>query len=131
MALVSLPHAPMVGFKRNKLDVVRGKYNEWEVSAILPSGAAIDLTGATVHWTVWGRRKVNEQELTYWDPVLDLTSDDPSVTVTDAAGGLLTLSLTREQTEALDPILYWYDLWYEESGKRVDLIQKAEFRVAE
>lgn len=121
----------MIGFKRNELSVVRGKYNEWEISAVQPSGAAIDLTGITVHFTVWGKKRVWEQEVTYWDPLIDVTSDDPSVDVTDPANGLLKIKLTREQTEAIDPGLYWYDLWYEAAGLRVDLIQKAEFRVQE
>jgi len=131
MAMVSLPHDPMIGFKRNKLDVVRGKYNEWAIEAILSSGAPIDLTGAVVHFTVWSKRKVREQELTYWDPIIDVSSNDPEVDVTDPAAGLLSIKLDRTTTEAIDPALYFYDLWYEESGLRIDLIQKAEFRVQE
>ena len=131
MALISLEHAPMTGFKRNKLDAVRGKLNTWDVSAINPDGSPLDLTGAVVHFIVHRRRKIKGDSLTYWDPVIDVTDADADITVTDPAEGLLTIALARQRTEAIDPDLYFYDLWVESGGNRVDLIQKAEFRVRE
>jgi hypothetical protein len=131
MALISLEHAPMTGFKRNKLDAVRGKYNEWDVSAMNPDGSPLDLTGAVVHFSVFRRRKIKGDSLTYWDPIIEVTDSDPDIDVTDPAEGLLTIALARQRTEAIDPDLYFYDLWIEAGANRIDLIQKAEFRVNE
>ena len=131
MALISLEHAPMTGFKRNKLDAVRGKLNTWDVSAINPDGSPLDLTGATVHFTVFKKKEVRGDSLTYWDPVIDVTDADPDIIVTDATEGLLTIALARSRTEAIDPALYYYDLWIDSGGNRIDLIQKAEFRLSE
>lgn len=132
MAMVSLPHAPMVGFKRNALSVVRGVYNEFEIHAQNEDGSSVDLTGLTVFVTAYRSRQIVEDDIHYVTPVLVQDSDGVFVNVIDPADGRIQLLLAGSLTEAIDPDMYWYDLWYETlAGQRIVLIDKAEFKVRE
>lgn len=132
MAIVSLPHAPMVGFKRNALAVARGVYNEFEIVAQNQDGSLVDLTGLTVFFKAYRSRRIVEDDIRYVDPIVSLDSTDPYLNVTVPADGQIQLLLAGILTEAIDPDLYWYDLWYEDAlDNRILLIDKAEFKVHE
>jgi len=131
VALVSLPHAPMTGFKRNRLEVTQGKLNTWDVEAKNDDGSAYDLTASVVHCTVHRKRQIRGDSLTYWEPILDLDSTGAYVNVTDPAAGAFTISLSKDQTAAIQPGLYFYDIWVESAGLKKALLDKAEFRVHE
>lgn len=136
MALVSLPHPPMVIFKRNKMEVVRGRLNEWDVVVQHQDGSRVDLTNCDVYLTAWGERVVDLKHVEYKDPIVDVSTDTGDITITDPTNGEIRITLARTRTEQIEPGIYWYDLWYEsDPGSppvlRREVIEKAEFRVSE
>lgn len=132
MALVSLPHPPMIGFKENALVVRRFHFNEWDAQAKNLDGSPVNLTGITViELSVYREREVRGDRVHYVDRRVRLEVGDGITKKTPMTDGWVTISIPRTKTEALDPGLYWYDLWYDDAGKRVLLIDKAEFRIQE
>ena len=132
MAIVSLPHEPMVGFKRNALFIVRGMFNEFDVTAQNDDGSALDLTGRSVYMVAYRHREIVEDDLHYVNPVLKQDSNGAFIAITEPAAGKIKLLLVGSLTEAIDPDMYWYDLWYVKAdGQKVMLIDKAEFKVHE
>lgn len=132
MALVSLPHPALVGFKENELEVRRFHYNQWDVEAKNQDGSPVDLTGVTtMELSAYRGREIRGQSVHYVDEMVRLQIGG-GLTVTDAAAGEVSIEIDPEQTEAVKPGPYWYDLWYLDGGSnRVLLIDKAEFRVIE
>lgn len=130
--MVSLPHAPMVGFKRNALSVTRGVMNEFEIVAQNQDGSSVNLTGLTVFFKAYKSRRIVEDDIRYVDPIVSLDSAGPYLNITTPADGQIQLLLVGILTEAIDPDLYWYDLWYEDAlDNRIPLIDKAEFKIHE
>lgn len=133
MALVTLPHPPMVGFRENALAVRRFQHNEWDVQLKNEDGSALDLFGITViQLSVYQKREVRGDRVHYVDERLRLEVGKGITVDVDPATGKIVVSTEPTQTEALDPGLYWYDLWYDDgSAVRQSLIDKAEFRLVE
>ena len=132
VALVSLPHPPMIGFKENELVARRFHYNEWDVVVKEEDGSRLDLTAVTImEFVAYRTREVRGDRIHYVDPEVKLAIGS-GLTITTALEGEVQISIPRTQLEARDPGLYWYDLWYEDSSSNhVMLIDKAEFRVQE
>ncbi len=134
MALVSLPHPPMIGFKENALEVHRFHFNEWDVQGKQEDGSPVDFTGiGTIEVSVYRERQVRGDRVHYLDRRVRLTlGDGIAIKTSPGDDGWLTISIPRTKTTAIDPGLYWYDLWYEDgTGKQILLIDKAEFRILE
>jgi hypothetical protein len=132
MAIVSLPHAPMIGFKRNALSVVRGVYNEFEIHVQNEDGSSVDLTGLDVFLVAYRNRQIEEDMIHYVDPIVRQDSTGTYITILDPLDGRVQVLLPGILTEAIDPDLYWYDLWYVDgTGNDIMLINKAEFKVRE
>lgn len=93
----------------------KGETVQFSVEAKDRTGAALDLTGATVYLSV-AAAKINEGALT-----VQWTEADPQVTVTDAAGGLIDVNLSAADLNALDEgSTFHYGIWtYTASGVRL------------
>ena len=136
MALISLPNPAQVVFKRNKLEVSRGAFNEWDVVVQEQDGSRTNLTDTTVHLTVWREKRVRLDHVEWFDPLLDVSTDTGDITITAPTDGEIHIALAKSRTEQIEPGLYYYDLWYETDPAsppvlRKDVIDKAEFRVHE
>ena len=133
MALVSLPHPPMIGFKENALEVHRFHANEWNIQAKKEDGSAVDFTTiTTIEVSAYKERQVRGDRVHYEDEKLKLTlGNGIAIKTPPGTDGWLTVSIDRTKTTALAPGLYWWDLWYDDGTNRILLIDKAEFRVLE
>lgn len=81
------------------------------------NGVSVDITGATFKMTL----KNNTSDA---DPgVLQLTSPSSGIVITDAATGVVTLTITATQTAALTPSTYEYDIQMNNTGTVKTLVR--------
>lgn len=80
-----------------------------------PNGDAIDLSGATARMQV--RETIDDE-----DVLLELNEDNGRATITDAAGGEITLLVEADDTELLDFTTGVYDIEIEYADGSVDRV---------
>lgn len=79
-------------------------------------GEDTSISGWTLVFTVRARR---DPDL---DTLLTKSTTASTITITDAAAGVFTLTLTAAQTLALGPGRYAFDVWRTDSGSEKPLI---------
>lgn len=102
------------------LTLIRGDSRNIDVTIKDADGAAIDITGGTVFFTV------NASDDPSDDTAAVITKDVTSHT--DAANGLSRIALTASDTE-VDAGEYYYDIQYVDSGGNVSSREKGELVV--
>lgn len=106
------------------LDAVRGDTNKYDVT-VTRDGAALDLTGATLKFTV--KRSLDDADA---DAVFQ-KAIGTGIVVDDVAGGLATLTVAPADTSALPaPRSFHYDLQLTESDGRVTTVAIGSLRLS-
>lgn len=107
---------------RNAISIIRGSSKAIEL-AIRKDGAAFDLTGVALYFTVAEPRYPDAAEAPENPtPVIEKTSED-GIEVTSAPYGLATITILPADTAELVPGDYLYDVWA--------VVQDAQFCVVE
>lgn len=89
-----------------RLELVRGRTARYQVSITDDSGAAVDLTGASVFFTV---RKTLTSSPDDSDALLQAIIGD-GISVTSAPGGTVQIVIAQAKTRNLVPGAYCFDL---------------------
>ena len=108
------------------LRVIQGDTGRWTFSFVDSGGAVLDLTGAIVAWSLVTERGESPAVLTYD------TDTDPEIVITDAPGGVVTLTLSSMVTAALDVGSFLYTIVVTLPGPPITVVTPvngAPFRV--
>ncbi len=101
------------------LDVFRRDDKTYNLAFTDADGAAIDLTGATIFFTV----KTNETDIDD-DALIKVEQSSHS----NATGGLTTISVTNSQTD-IAPGSFFYDFQYVTSGGIVTTVLSGRYNI--
>ena len=104
-----------------EIRVPRGDDKTWNLTFVDEDGNAIDLTGATIFFTV----KINKA-----DADSDAVIDVDQASHTNAAGGLSSITITNSETD-LKPENYFYDFQLVDSGGLVTTVLSGIFKITQ
>jgi len=105
----------------NSTDVYRGMTSKFRIT-VTQAGAAYDLTGATLYFTV-------KSDIASTSNKLQKKTGDGITTVGDARNGQADLLLSASDTQTLDCGSYEYDVVVEKAGERFLVIGPATLAV--
>jgi hypothetical protein len=105
-----------------EIEIYRGDNKTYEVTVVDADGAAFNLTGARIVFSV----KSTTNDATY---KFQLTSDTiTEIEITDAVGGIFKVYLVPDNTNLLRPSKYVYDIEVQITGKIYTII-KDDFQI--
>jgi len=98
----------------------RGDTNLYDLTAKQASGAALNLTGVSLWFTI----KRNAWEA---DPGVVQKTVGSGINVTDAVNGLFTVTLDPNDTKDIEPGRYSWDCQVKETTGRVTTVDRGDF----
>ena len=104
-----------------EIRVPRGDDKTWNLTFVDEDSVAIDLTGATIFFTV----KINKA-----DADADAIISVDQASHTNAAGGLSSITITNSQTD-IKPGNYFYDFQLVDSGSLVTTVLSGIFKITQ
>jgi hypothetical protein len=107
--------------RNQNFEMFCGDTREIVVTVRDASGSAIDLTGATVLWTLSRSDRC--------DAEVSKSSPSEGIVLTSAASGQFTITLDADDTEDLDPGDYYHEAEVTDSSGRVSTVLTGRARL--
>lgn len=108
----------------NALEILRGSTKTLRLSVQDSEGEAVDLTGATVYFTV--KKKIGDSLPLFQKISTNLTQAE----IYDAKGGIAKIYLYPADTQQRCPGDYYFDIWVVTStGKQFAVVPPSKFTI--
>src|ERR1043166_5996896 len=109
-----------------RLSMFRGDDESFDVVVYEANGSTpVDLSGATIRFTA--KKRINDEDTA---AIIDLTTDDSTITITNASQGRARLDVPAAQTDSLtrDLLLVW-DLQITDIANKVRTVASGDLIV--
>lgn len=107
-----------------KMEIIKGASKTLEVTVVDKDGVAVDITSATIYFTVKESTDATETK------IAKTTAVPSQISITDPTNGKFRVYLVPSDTSTLEVMTYVCDIWVvPTSGKHYPIISPSEFEV--